>query len=334
MNVAATPAKRGVRSVVWSTVAPFLGLLLVLAIFWLYGLIWKPDSVFLSGFRMALIAKQTAIVGMGALGMTVIIASGGIDLSVGSVLALTSVTLALSLKEGAGPALALALTVGAGVAAGLVNGILVTGLRLVPFIVTLGTMLVFRGLAEEVSSQNKIPAGAPDWMSTLLDPPAPGSVALVCRGVWIVVVLAVVLATVLRRTVFGTRVFAIGSNESAARLCGLPVAQTKIAVYALGGFFTALAGLFEFNNLNRQGDPTTRVGLELDVIAAVVIGGGSLNGGRGSVLGSLVGATMMTTLRNGCAFAEVGDPVQKIVVGVIIVAAVTIDQLRQRRRSE
>jgi ribose transport system permease protein len=334
VSLALLSSKRGLRSVVWASIAPFLGLLLVLAVFWIYGQIEKPDKVFLSGFRLALIAKQSAIVGMGALGMTVIIASGGIDLSFGSVLALTSVVLALALNAGLAPLAALALTIVAGVAAGLVNGVLVTSLRLVPFIVTLGTMLVFRGLAEVISNQNKVLAAAPDWMSTLLVPPAPGSGALVCRGVWIVILLAVLLATVLRRTVFGTHVFAVGSNEATARLCGLPVARTKILVYGIGGFFTALAGLFAFNDLNRQGDPTSGVGMELDVIAAVVIGGGSLEGGRGSVLGSLVGATLMTTLRSGCAFAEVRDPVQKIVVGVIIVAAVTIDHVRQRRRAE
>jgi ribose transport system permease protein len=280
---------------------------------------------------MTLIAKQTAIVGMGALGMTVIIAAGGIDLSVGSMLALTSVVLASCLRAGMHPLLALLATLLAGVLAGAVNGVLVTGLRLVPFIVTLGTMLLYRGLAEEISDQKKIQAAAPDWLATLLDPPAEGSAKLVCTGVWIVIALGVLLALTLRASVFGRHVLALGSNESAARLCGLPVARLKIAVYALGGAFMALAGLFEFNNLNRQGNPTSGVGLELEVIAAVVIGGGSLNGGRASVLGSLLGALMMTTLRSGCVFAEVPDPVQKIVIGAIIVGAVAIDRWRQRR---
>jgi ribose transport system permease protein len=324
--------RRAWRSVVWSAVAPFLGLVLVVAIFSIYGQIAKPDTAFLSGFRMALIAKQTAIVGMGALGMTVVIILGGIDLSVGSLLALTSVVLAASLRDGLSPASALGLTLLAGTAAGLVNGLLVTGLRLVPFIVTLGTMLLFRGLAEEISDQKKIQAAAPGWMSSLLDPPAAGSFQLVCTGVWILAGLGVVLALILRYTTFGRHVFAIGSNEAAARLCGLHVARTKIAVYALAGFFMGLAGLFEFNNLNRQGSPTSGVGLELDIIAAVVIGGGSLAGGHGSVLGSLVGALLMTTLRSGCVYAEVPDPVQKIVIGAIIVAAVAIDQLRRPRR--
>lgn len=326
-------SKRGLASKVWTSVAPFAGLAIVVILFWIWGRIAKPDAEFLSAFRMTLIAKQTAIVGMGALGMTVIIVAGGIDLSVGSLLALTSVVLALCLRAGMNPIIALALTLIAGVLAGLVNGVLVTALRIVPFIVTLGTMLLFRGLAEELSSQNKIQAPAPAWLATLLDPPAEGSVKLVCTGVWIVIALAVVLAFVLRASVFGRHVFALGSNESAARLCGLPVARIKIAVYALGGLFMGLAGVFEFDNLNRQGNPTSGVGLELEVIAAVVIGGGSLSGGRGSVLGSLVGALLMTTLRSGSVFAEVPDPVQKIMIGAIIIGAVAIDQVRQRRNN-
>jgi ribose transport system permease protein len=323
--------RRSIPRAAWSLVAPFAGLFAVVLLFWIWGRIAKPDAVFLSPFRMTLIAKQTAIVGMGALGMTVIIAAGGIDLSVGSMLALTSVVLAACLRAEMNPLLALICTLAAGVLAGFVNGALVTGLGLVPFIATLGTMLLFRGSAEVVADEKKIQAAAPDWLATLLDPPAAGSATLVCSGVWIVIVLGVLLALTLRASVFGRHVLAVGSNEAAARLCGLAVERVKIAVYALGGLFMALAGVFEFNDLNRQGDPTSGVGLELEVIAAVVIGGGSLNGGRASVLGSLVGALLMTTLRSGCVFAEVPDPVQKIVIGSIIVGAVASDRWRQRR---
>ncbi len=315
----------------WAMLAPFLGLLAVVLLFTLWGQVFKPGTTFLSGFRLALIAKQTAIVGMGALGMTVVIVSGGIDLAVGSLLALCSVVLAAALRAGLDPVLALGLTLAAGTAAGALNGILITGLRLVPFLVTLGTMLLFRGVAEQISDQQKIHAEAPAWLGTLLETPPPGSPRLVCTGVWIVLALAAVLAFVLRRTVFGRSVFALGSSEATARLCGLPVARLKIAVYALGGFFMALAGVFEFNNLSGQGNPSSGVGMELEIIAAVVIGGGSLHGGRGSVLGSLVGALLMTTLRSGCVYAEVPDPVQKIVIGAIIIAAVALDRLRPGR---
>lgn len=314
-----------------SALAPFLGLFIVILIFYSYGQFAKPDSTFLTAFRLALIAKQTAIVGMGALGMTLIIIAGGIDLSVGSMLALTSIVLAEMLHSGQSPVLALAVTVLAGAFAGFLNALLITTLRLVPFIVTLGTMLLFRGVAEQISDQRKVAAEAPAWIAGLLDPPAPGSIQFFSSGVWLVFVLALAVAALLRYTTFGRHIVAIGSNEAAARLCGIPIHRVKWAVYAIGGVFMALAGMFEFANLNKQGNPTSGNGLELDIIAAVVIGGGSLNGGRGSVLGSLVGALMMTTLRNGCVFAEVPDPIQKIVIGVIIISAVAVDQLRERR---
>jgi ribose transport system permease protein len=316
-----------------SALAPFFGLVLVVLAFWLYGRIAKPDATFLSPFRLALIAKQTAIVGMGALGMTAIIAAGGIDLSVGALLALSSVCLALGLDAGYPAHLAVLFAVGVAALGGALNGVLVTALRLVPFIVTLGTMLFFRGLAERLADQKKIQAaGAPEWLASLLDPPARGSWTLVCDGVWIVLVLGVLLALVLNRTVFGRRLFAIGSSEPTARLCGVPVAATKIQVYALGGLFLGLAGVFQFAELNRQGDPTAGAGLELEVIAAVVIGGGSLSGGRGSVLGSLLGALLMTTLRSGCVFAEISDPLQKMWIGAIIVGAVAVDRFRHAAR--
>lgn len=330
-NATLLSSGRSTWRTVWSIVAPFVGLLIVLAIFGIYQELYKPDNPFLSERWFKLIAKQSTIVGMGALGMTVIIISGGIDLSAGSILALCSVSLAILLKNGHGATESLALALAAGLICGAVNGVLVTGLRLVPFIVTLGTMLVFRGLAEWVSDQKKIQApDAPDWMSTLLNTPPPGSWQIVPTGFWIVLVLGAVLAFVLRYTVFGRYVFALGSNEATARLCGINVPAMKIAVYALGGLFMGAAGIFDFNDLYKQGSPTSGLGLELQMIAAVVIGGGSLNGGRGSVLGSIIGALTMTTLRNGCVYAGVSDPLQKVVIGGIIIAAVAIDQLLHR----
>lgn len=314
----------------WSLLGPFVGLALVLSIFLGYQEFYSPETPFLSSFRMTVLAKQTAIIGVGALGMTLVIIAGGIDLSAGSILALTSVVLAVTLREGMSPALAVMVVFLVGIAAGAANGMLITSLRLAPFIVTLGTMLLLRGLAEQISGQKKVQAPAPDWLSTLLDAPQADRGEWFSTGVWIVVILGVALAGVLRYTVFGRYVFALGSNEATARLCGLNVPLLKIAVYAVGGAFMALAGIFDFNDLNKQGSPTAGIGKELEMIAAVVIGGGSLNGGRGSVLGSLIGALTMTTLRSGCVYVGVSDPVQKMVIGGIIVAAVTVDQLLHR----
>lgn len=315
---------------VWALLAPFVGLALVLGIFVASEHWFGLEKPFLTPIRVPLLAKQAAIIGVGALGMTLIIIAGGIDLSAGSVLALTSVVLAVTLKQGWSPPVALLATIAIGGAAGAGNGLLITGLRLVPFIVTLGTMLLFRGLAEQISGQTKVNAPAPDWLSTLLDAPDKESWQWVSPGVWIVLALGVLLACTLRYTVFGRYVFALGSNEATARLCGLNVTGLKIAVYTIGGCFMALAGVFDFSDLNGQGSPTAGIGKELEMIAAVVIGGGSLNGGRGSVLGSLVGALTMTVLRSGCVYVGVSDPVQKMVIGGIIVAAVTVDQLLHR----
>lgn len=310
--------------------APLAGLALVVMIFTVWGAAAKPDVAFLSGFRLSMIAKQTAIVGMGAVGMTAVIAAAGIDLSVGSLMALCAVVLATTLNAGWDPVLAVLTTVLVGTAAGAINGRLVTLLKLAPFVVTLGTMLVYRGLAEQVSAQLTVRATAPRWIAALLDPPATSHAPLVSWGVWLVIVVALVVSFVLRRSVFGRHVIAVGANENAARLCGVPIDRTKILVYALAGLATALAGIFEFSNLGSQGSPSSGVGWELEVIAAVVIGGGSLSGGRAAVLGSLIGATMMTTLRSGCVFVEIPDPVQKVVTGAIILAAVALDRSRAR----
>jgi ribose/xylose/arabinose/galactoside ABC-type transport system permease subunit len=153
---------------------------------------------------------------------------------------------------------------------------------------------------------------------------------VVASGVWLALFLAALLSFVLRYTVLGRHVFAIGSNEAAARLCGINVPRVKLAVYGLAGLFVGISGIYNFSLLS-QGDPTTGIGVELKVIAAVVIGGTSLSGGRGSVVGALVGAVLMTTITSGCTQLGLPNPIQDVIVGLIIVAAVTVDQMRQRR---
>jgi ribose/xylose/arabinose/galactoside ABC-type transport system permease subunit len=153
---------------------------------------------------------------------------------------------------------------------------------------------------------------------------------LVAPGVWIMLAMAASLSLVLRYTVFGRYVFALGSNEQTARLCGINVSALKLAVYTLSGLFVGLAGVYQFAKL-KVGNPTSGIGLELRVIAAVVIGGASLSGGRGTVLGTLTGALLMQTISSGCTQLGVTNPVQDIILGAIIVAAVMVDQIRQRR---
>jgi ribose/xylose/arabinose/galactoside ABC-type transport system permease subunit len=150
-------------------------------------------------------------------------------------------------------------------------------------------------------------------------------------GIWITIFLAAMMALVLKRTVFGTHAYAIGSNEDTARLCGVPVERTKIWIYTLCGLFGGLGGVMTFARIS-VGDPTAAIGTELNVIAAVVIGGASLAGGKGSILGSMVGALLMAVLANGCNLTGVPNFVQEILIGSIIVAAVAVDRLRSGRR--
>jgi ribose/xylose/arabinose/galactoside ABC-type transport system permease subunit len=305
---------------------PFLGLALVIAVF---AIISGEPGRYLSPSNLRIVLTQTVIVALGAIGMTVIIISAGIDLSVGSSVALSGVAAATALRAGWPPAVALLGGILVGGVVGLVNGVAITRLRVVPFIGTLGMLGVARGAAKWVADQQTVNIPG-TWLNELAATfPARGWM-LVAPGVWITLVLAVLIAAVLRRTVFGRHVFAVGSNEAAARACGVAIDRLKLGIYALGGLFFGLAGVVQMSRL-RQGDPTVAVGVELDVIAAVVIGGGSLAGGEGSILGSLVGALIMAFLRNGCQLMGWPNYIQEIMIGVVIVLAVAADRLRTAR---
>lgn len=282
---------------------------------------------FHTGANLVQLARQAVIVTMAALGMTYIIISGGIDLSVGSMVAFVSVVIAFLLNAGYSPAVAAFGGIAAGAAAGLLNGFLITRLRVGPFIVTLGTLLIIRGAAKGIAHEQKIdaPSSILDNLLALLGPE--NRWMLVPPGVWLTALAAVVMGLVLRYTVFGRQVIAVGSNEQAARLCGINVERVKLYVFALGGLFAGLAGLLMYSRLT-VGDPTVAIGLELDVIAAAVIGGASLSGGEGTILGSVLGALIMATIRAGTSQMGWSNWIQEIVTGAIIVVAVALDRLR------
>lgn len=338
------------------TIGPFLGLIAIAALFTHFTRdLDRPfldsylHSKFISADNLRTIASQTVILGVVALGMTIIMLSGGIDLSVGSTVALVTVVLALAMKGteidlprlgratttpiSAVPAVFLAAGVGA--ICGLINGVLITSLRVVPFIITLGTFKAYRGLAKWLAGNTSVyvPQKAKSWWMerVLAIEPVP-SWLVVAPGVWLLLAGSVVLAFVLNRTVFGRRVQAVGSNETTAGLCGIDVPRTKVWVYAFAGVLTGLGGYLAFLQLG-QGDPTTADGLELEVIAAVVIGGGSLSGGEGTILGTLIGGLMITALSNGCVQANISDATKDIIIGSIIVVAVAVDRWRHRRAS-
>ena len=299
---------------------PMLGLLLVGVAFAL------AEPAFASERNFVTIAVQTVITAVAALGMTFVIASGGIDLSVGSVIALAGTTVAALLQLEVGAVIATFGGLTAGALVGLANGVLVTRLSLAPFVVTLGTMGAARGVAKWISGE------------TTIEPPraavAPLADLLVKQwlapGLLMALALALLAAFVLKRTVFGVHALAVGSSEPTARLCGVPVERTKLLVYGLAGLMAGLAGALQMGRVG-VGDPNASLGAELNVIAAVVLGGASLAGGSGSITGTLVGALLMSTLANGCNLVGWPPYVQQILTGVIIVAAVALDRWRQAR---
>jgi ribose transport system permease protein len=228
--------------------------------------------------------------------------------------------------------LALLMGVGSGMLCGLLNGLLIVVLRVIPFIATLGTMTIYLGLAKLVADETAVRPGTaqvPVWLGELAAVRPEPAWLLVSKGVWLALILAASMACILRYTVFGRHVFAVGSNEATARLCGINVPLVKIAVYTIAGLLVGIASICFFVRLN-SGNPTSGTGLELKFIAAVVIGGGSLNGGRGTVLGTLAGTAIMGVIASGCTLLDLRNPVQDIILGVIIIAAVTIDQFRHR----
>ena len=312
-----------------NTAGPFLGLLLVL---FLLALDSDVRPFLFTGANFKIILIQTVIVGLGALGMTMIIISGGIDLSVGSVVAFTGIVGAKLLGAGWDPWSATVMVLFAGGFIGLLNGAVIAGLRMMPFIVTLGTMGIVRGAAKWLSGKQTINNPEDSPINQLMARLNPREFFPLPPGVWITIVLAVLMFVILQRTVFGRHIFAIGSNEATARLCGVRVSWTKLAIYGLAGVFFGLAGLMQLSRLT-QGDPTVAAGLELDIIAAVVIGGASLNGGSGSILGSMIGALIMSILRNGTNQMGWETYTQEIIIGLVIVLAVSLDRLRQGKRN-
>jgi ribose transport system permease protein len=299
---------------------PFIGLVAIVILF--ASLRW---TTFASWDNFAIILQQTAVIGIAALGMTLVIIAGGIDLSVGSIIALGTVVIAQLIQRGWSPLLAAVGGIAAAAVCGTFSGLLITRLRLLPFVVTLGMMGALRGAAKGLAGEQTI---YPDetWLNKLMMLGGRGSLP---GGVWLMLGFAALVALTLRYTRFGRHVFAVGSNELSARLCGVPVERVKLLVYALGGLFAGLGGVLQFAYLT-GGDPTTAVGLELNIIAAVVIGGASLAGGQGTITGTLVGALIMSVVANGCTKVGLSNWVQEIVTGGIIIAAVLLDYLRRR----
>ncbi|MFN0198185.1 MAG: ABC transporter permease subunit [Planctomycetaceae bacterium] len=397
--ISTAPASSSWRVGNWlgGLLGPFLALGAVFLFFAVADRMVNDNPNFTSARNLRTMTAQTASVAVAALGMTLIIISGGIDLSAGTALALSATVLAWCLlndvavlcmqgdnlvgvqqqlnetsneisREKRKPsgerlaelerrltelkerqthlkeltprykhvsaAMALAAALLTGCATGFLNGFLISTLRVIPFIVTLGTMTMYLGLAKIIAKETTVRPNVieqvPQWLIEMTSVRSDAQWWGFPSGVWFVLLMSCLLSLLLRYTVFGRHIFALGSNEATARLCGINVTRNKIAVYALAGLFVGIAGIYQFSRL-ASGNPTSGRGMELDIIAAVVIGGGSLSGGRGSVLGTLTGATIMAVIGSGCVQLQLNQPLKDIILGVIIVTAVVVDQMRQRR---
>lgn len=343
-------------------------LVALILVFTFFGVLVEGGK-FYSPRNLENILRQSSVYATAAMGMTLIIITAGIDLSAGSIIALSVVVTAWVLNLGyevpgadGGPAkiqyliyqypnllpvIALVAGVLAAMLAGMANGLMIVGLRLVPFIVTLGMMGIVRGLAKGIAKEKDIYPPEDTWLNNIIDPtltpwlqwitgesdvrPKGMGWLILPPGVWILIASLLAAGFVLRYTRFGRHVFAVGSNEETARLCGVPVGRTKIMVYATAGFFFGLAGLMQFSFIDGIGSPTTGVMYELFIIASVIIGGASFAGGEGSVFGSLIGALIITILYAGGQQMHWPKWVQEMVIGGIIIAAVALDQFRRRR---
>jgi len=327
-----------------SQLGPLVALLMIVAIFALSDQLWGSGS-FLSWRNLRVLSSSAALIAVPALGMTMIIIAGGIDLSAGTALTLSGTVLATALKYSsattgqpgfaAAVAMAVGLAVMTGCLCGLVNGLLISTTGVVPFIVTLGTMTIFLGIGQIIARESTVYAGIeriPYWLQNLCvtgsNPDKYLVLPYVPTSAMVAVLLALLVGILLRYTVYGRNIFAIGSNRLTARLCGVPIGLTLVSVYLLAGLFFSLGGILYFAEV-KNGNPPDGTGKELEIIAAVVLGGGSLSGGRGSILGSVIGAMIIVVIRSGCTLLEIPNTYTHIMIGVIIIVAVILDQLRQ-----
>lgn len=334
---------RRVLSLVSGIIGPLLALVVIVVIFAVADRLYGSGN-FLTGTNIRQMSNSAALIAVPALGMTMIIIAGGIDLSAGTALTLCGTVLVTILKNqeetNADPGFAWAVTYAVvvtlftGCLCGIVNGGLITTTQVVPFIVSLGTMSIFLGIGQIIAEESTVSAktqNIPQWLAKLCFTGSNGGeyllISKVPTSAIISVLLALMVAGILRYTIFGRNLFAIGSNRSTARLCGVPIAFSTISVYMIAGLFFAIGGLLYYAEV-KNGNPKDGSGKELQMIAAVVLGGGSLSGGRGSAIGTLIGALIIVVIRSGCTQLSIPNTYTHIIIGVIIIIAVIVDQLR------
>ncbi|WP_322906141.1 ribose ABC transporter permease RbsC [Paenibacillus campi] len=316
----ASPTKSASRTLSEFTqkLGPLLGFIMLVMI------VSILNPAFLEPLNILNLLRQVAVNALIAFGMTFVILTGGIDLSVGSILALSSAFMANLMLSGMDPVLAIVIGCLAGGVMGMVNGLMITKGKMAPFIATLATMTIFRGLTFVYTGGNPI-TGLGDSMAFQLFGRG------YCFGIPVpaitMMIAFAVLWVILHKTAFGRKTYAIGGNEKASIVSGIKVTRIKIWIYSLAGMFAALAGAILTSRLN-SAQPTAGTSYELDAIAAVVLGGTSLSGGRGRIVGTLIGALIIATLNNGLNLLGVSSFYQMVVKGVVIVIAVLIDRKR------
>lgn len=297
-------------------IIPFIGLILLIIVV----SILNPSFLDLSNLLNLL--RQISINGLIAFGMTFIILTGGIDLSVGSILALSSAFIALMITSGVDPIIALIIGVLIGFFLGAVNGLLVTKGNMAPFIATLATMTIFRGLTLVITDGNPITNLGDSYLFQLF---GKGYFIGIPVPAVTMIIVFVILLIILQKTTFGRHTYAIGGNEVAAKISGIKVNKIKILIYGISGLMSALAGGILTSRLN-SAQPTAGTSYELDAIAAVVLGGTSLTGGKGRIVGTLIGVLIIGVLNNGLNLLGVSSFYQQVVKGVVILIAVLIDR--------
>ncbi|MFN0119303.1 MAG: ABC transporter permease [Blastocatellia bacterium] len=289
--------------------------------------LWALTPHFMTVSNLLNVAQQTTLVAIVAVGMTFVIITGGIDLSVGSVLAFAGVVMATMLQRGMPTALALLIALATGLIGGLINGALITIGRLPPFIATLGMMSMARGAAL-VFTEGRPVSGFSEsfrWLAT-------GDVMRIPAPVLVMLMVYLLAHIVLTRTVLGRYIYAIGGNEEATILSGVNVRLYKTIAYGLCGMLSGLAAILLTARLN-SAQPIAGMMYELDAIAATVIGGTSLTGGKGTVIGTLIGALIIGVLRNGLNLLDISSFIQQIVIGVVIIVAVLLDVFVKKNHS-
>ena len=295
---------------------PLLGLIILVVV------ITMLNNSFIAPSNIFNLLRQVSINGLIAFGMTFVILTGGIDLSVGSILALSSALMALMMTSGVDPILAICIGGLIGAVLGAMNGMLVAFGKMAPFIVTLATMTIFRGLTLVVTDGNPITNLGDSYAFQLFGKgyffgiPVPAVTMLI---------VFIILYIVLHKTVFGKNVYAIGGNEKASFISGIKVNRVKIFIYSISGLMAAIAGAILTSRLN-SAQPTAGTAYELDAIAAVVLGGTSLSGGKGRIFGTLVGVLIIGVLNNGLNLLGVSSFYQQVIKGIVILIAVLIDR--------